>query len=104
MKKSLLLVFAFVMALLQQAQAQDRTISGKVTDRATSQGLPGVTVLAKGTTVGTSTNADGGFSLAVPSTATTLVFSFIGYASQEQAIGNSNTVDITLATDTKQLN
>jgi TonB-linked SusC/RagA family outer membrane protein len=104
MKKSLLLVFALVMALLQQAQAQDRTISGKVTDRATSQGLPGVTVLAKGTTVGTSTNADGGFSLTVPSTATTLVFSFIGYASQEQAISNSNTVDITLATDTKQLN
>ncbi|GAB3850636.1 SusC/RagA family TonB-linked outer membrane protein [Hymenobacter terrigena] len=92
------------MALLQQAQAQDRTISGKVTDRATDQGLPGVTVLAKGTTVGTSTNADGGFSLTVPSTATTLVFSFIGYASQEQAIGNSNNISISLMTDTKQLN
>lgn len=92
------------MALLQQVQAQDRTISGNVTDRGNSQGLPGVTVLAKGTTVGTSTNADGGFSLTVPSTATTLVFSFIGYASQEQTIGGSNTISVSLMTDSKQLN
>ncbi|HEX8349317.1 MAG TPA: carboxypeptidase-like regulatory domain-containing protein, partial [Hymenobacter sp.] len=104
MKKSLLMVFALLMALLQQVQAQDRTISGKVTDRATNQGLPGVTVLAKGTTVGTSTNSDGGFTLNVPSTATTLVFSFIGYASMEQPIGTSNTIDVALATDVKQLN
>ncbi|WP_201983123.1 SusC/RagA family TonB-linked outer membrane protein [Hymenobacter rubidus] len=104
MKKSLLLIFALIVALLQQAQAQDRTISGKVSDRATNQGLPGVTVLAKGTTVGTSTNADGGYTLSVPSTTTTLTFSFIGYASQEVNIGSSNNIDITLATDTKQLN
>ncbi|WP_426059591.1 SusC/RagA family TonB-linked outer membrane protein [Hymenobacter sp. B1770] len=103
MKKSLLMVFALFVALLQQAQAQDRTISGKVTDRSTSQGLPGVTVLAKGTTVGTSTNADGGFSLSVPASATTLVFSFVGYATQEQAIGSASTIDVTLATDAKQL-
>lgn len=92
------------MALLQQAQAQDRTISGKVTDRSTNQGIPGATVLAKGTTVGTGTDADGSFSLSVPSTATTLIFSFVGYASQEQAIGASNTINVTLVTDTKQLN
>ena len=98
------MIFALLMALLQQVQAQDRTISGKVTDRSTNQGLPGVTVLAKGTTVGTGTNADGSFSLSVPSTATTLVFSFVGYASQEQTIGASNTIDIALATDSKQLN
>ena len=104
MKKSLLLVFALVMVLLQQAQAQDRTISGKVTDRATNQGIPGVTVLAKGTTVGTGTNSDGGFSLSVPSSATTLVFSFVGYASQEQTIGSSNIINVALATDSKQLN
>jgi len=103
MKKSLFLLLLLVNGLLQQAWAQDRTISGKVTDRSTNQGLPGVTVLAKGTTVGTSTNSDGAFSLAVPSSTTTLVFSFVGYASQEQAIGSSNTVDVTLATDTKQL-
>lgn len=104
MKKQLLLVLALIMALLQQVQAQDRTISGKVTDRATNQGLPGVTVLVKGTTIGASTNADGGFSLSVPSSATTLVFSFVGYASQEQTIGASSTFDVALVTDSKQLN
>ena len=97
MKRTLLLFLLLVSGLLQQAWAQDRTISGKVIDRATNQGLPGVTVLVKGTTVGTGTNADGGFSLSVPSTATTLVFSFIGYASQEQTIGGSNNIDVALA-------
>ena len=104
MKKSLFLFLLLFSGLLQQAWAQDRTISGKVTDRGTNQGLPGVTVLAKGTTIGTGTNADGGFSLTVPSTVTTLVFSFVGYASQEQTIGASNTIDVALATDVKQLN
>ena len=104
MKKSILLVFALVMTLLQQVQAQDRTISGKVTDRGTNQGLPGVTVLVKGTTVGTSSNSDGAYSLSVPSNATTLSFSFIGFASQERAIGSSNTIDVALAGDSKQLN
>ena len=104
MKKFLFLFLLLVSGLLQQARAQDRTLSGKITDRSTNQGLPGVTVLAKGTTVGTSTNADGGFSLTVPSTVTTLVFSFIGYASQEQTIGGSNNINVSLAVDSKQLN
>ena len=104
MKQSLILFLVLMTGLLQQARAQDRTISGRVTDRSNNQGLPGVTVLVKGTTVGTSTNSDGGFSLAVPGTATTLVFSFIGYASQEQAIGISSTIDLALAVDSKQLN
>ncbi|MBD2724149.1 SusC/RagA family TonB-linked outer membrane protein [Hymenobacter armeniacus] len=102
MKKVLFLFLLLVSGLLQQARAQDRTISGKVTDAATSQGLPGVTVLAKGTTVGASTNADGSYSLTVPSTVTALTFSFIGYASQELPI-TSNTINVALATDTKQL-
>ena len=104
MKQSLILFLVLMTGLLQQARAQDRTISGRVTDRSNNQGLPGVTVLVKGTTVGTSTNSDGGFSLAVPGTATTLVFSFIGYASQEQAVGISSTIDLALAVDSKQLN
>lgn len=90
--------------LWHQAAAQDRTISGRVTDRSSGQGLPGVTVLAKGTTVGTSTNADGAFSLSgVPASATTITFSFIGYTTIEQAIGNRNNITVALATDSKQL-
>lgn len=89
--------------LLQQAWAQDRTITGKVTDRETSMGLPGVTVLAKGTALGTSTNAEGVYSLSVPANVTALTFSFVGYATQEQAITGAGNIDVTLATDTKQL-
>ena len=104
MKKFLFLFLLLISGLLQQAWAQNRTISGKVVDRATNQSLPGVTVLVKGTSIGTSSNADGGYSLSVPSTATTLTYSFIGYATQEQTLGSSNTIDVTLATDAKQLN
>jgi TonB-linked SusC/RagA family outer membrane protein len=102
MKQFSLLMVLLLSCLWYQASAQDRTVSGRVTDRTSGQGLPGVTVLAKGTTVGTSTNADGAFSLGVPASATRLTFSFIGYVAQERAIEGS-TVDVALATDVKQL-
>lgn len=105
MRKHLFWVILLLAGLCQQAWAQDRNISGKVTDRSNGQGLPGVTIIVKGApTIGTSTNSDGVFALSVPSTATTLVFSFVGYATQEAAIAGVNTVNIALATDTKQLN
>ncbi|MBF9142128.1 SusC/RagA family TonB-linked outer membrane protein [Hymenobacter properus] len=97
------MVMLLMTGLLQQVYAQDRTISGRVTDRASGQGLPGATVLVKGTTVGASTNADGAFSLSVPSSATTLTISSIGYASVDQAIGSSATYTVALAPDVKQL-
>jgi TonB-linked SusC/RagA family outer membrane protein len=104
MKNFLLIVLLLVSGLLQQAQAQSRTLTGKVTDQATGLGLPGVTVLVKGTTIGTSSNADGNFSLAeVPATATTIVFSFVGYASQERTIGSDSNFSVGLAVDSKQL-
>ena len=99
---SLLLVF-LLSCLWHQASAQDRTISGRVTDRSTGQGLPGVTVLAKGTTIGTSTNVDGAFSLGIPPTVTTLAFSFIGYTSTERPVGNGTNINVALTTDAKQL-
>lgn len=89
--------------LSQVAMAQTRSISGRVTEQANSQGLPGVTVLVKGTTIGTSTDADGAFTLSVPATATTLTFSFIGYKSVEQPIGSGN-ITVALAQDANQLN
>ncbi|UYZ62398.1 SusC/RagA family TonB-linked outer membrane protein [Hymenobacter weizhouensis] len=84
------------------AAVVDAPISGRVTDRATGQGIPGVTVLVKGTTTGVSTNADGTFSLTVPDNAT-LVFSGVGFVSQEVAVGSRTTIDISLSTDTKAL-
>ncbi|ALD20286.1 SusC/RagA family TonB-linked outer membrane protein [Hymenobacter sp. DG25A] len=103
MKKILFMSILLMVGLLQQAFAQDRAISGRVTDRTSGEGLPGVTVLAKGTTAGASTNADGTYSLSVPASATVLTFSSIGYVSIERPIGSASTIDISLAPDTKQL-
>ncbi|HEX8428646.1 SusC/RagA family TonB-linked outer membrane protein [Hymenobacter sp.] len=103
MRKLLLSALLVSPVLVQQAAAQNRNITGRVTDSATGQGLPGVTVLAKGTTIGASTNADGSYSLSVPATATTLTFSFIGYTTLERPIGDASALNVALATDTKQL-
>ena len=104
MKKFLLMSLVLMLTLLHGAAAQTRTVSGRVTDRKTGDGLPGVTVLLKGTTNGASTNSDGSFSLNVPPEGGTLVFSSIGMTTQEQAIGSESHVSVALAQDTKQLN
>jgi TonB-linked SusC/RagA family outer membrane protein len=84
------------------AWAQGRTVTGKVSDPSGAS-LPGVSVQIKGTQRGTNTDADGKYSLAnVPDNAT-LVLSFIGYTSQEVAVGNRTTVDVKLSDDTKAL-
>ena len=99
---SFLTVLAMVLLLGNQAAwAQERNVTGKVTD-ATGSVLPGVSIQVKGTTRGANTNADGVYTLSVADNAT-LVFSFIGYTSQEVAVGNRSTVDVQLADDTKAL-
>ena len=103
MKKLLLVSFALVFALLQQAVAQSRTVTGAVTDQATGHGLPGVAVLVKGTSTGTATGADGSFSINVPENGSTLVFRFLGYKTVERAIGTSNSVSVALELDQRQL-
>ena len=92
-----------MVSLLQQVSAQDRSISGRVTDRQSGEGLPGVTVLVKGTTNGISTNSDGSFVLNnVPATGT-LIISSIGYITVERPLGTESQINIGLATDSKQL-
>ncbi|MBC5773830.1 TonB-dependent receptor [Pontibacter sp. KCTC 32443] len=103
MRKLLLLSFILTLTLLNQAMAQSKTVSGTVIDQATSQGLPGVAVIVKGTSVGTATGADGKYTLNVPENATTLVFRFIGYTTVERAIGNAASIDVTLSVDSKKL-
>lgn len=66
--------------------------------------LPGVSVIVKGGTSGTTTDNDGGFELTVPTTESILVFSFVGYISQEVTVGGRSVVNVTLAPDTKALN
>lgn len=104
MKKILLLSFFLVLTLLNQAMAQDRTISGTVIDKETNTGLPGVTVAVKGTpTVATSTDINGAYTLSVPATATALEFSFIGYRKVERTIGSESSISLTLEPDAKEL-
>ena len=74
---------------------QQKTVSGKVADQS-GQPLPGVTVMVKGTTLGTITDADGKYSLLNIPEGATLVFSFVGMKSQEVAVSGRSTIDITL--------
>ena len=104
MKKILLMSLVLMFTLLHGAMAQTRTVSGRVTDQKSGDGLPGVTVLLKGTTNGVSTDSNGAYSLSVPETGGTLVFSSVGMTTQERAIGTDSQVAIALNTDTKQLN
>jgi len=76
-------------------QPQQREIKGKVTDNA-GDPLPGATVMIKGTTIGTVTDADGNFSLRIPSNAQTLQISFVGMKTQEVSIDNRTTFNVTL--------
>jgi TonB-dependent starch-binding outer membrane protein SusC len=85
-------------SLRERLFAQQRAVSGKITD-SDSQPLPGVTVVVKGTTQGTVTNADGNYSLTnIPEDAT-LVFSFVGMRTQEVFVGNQTTIDVEMVVD-----
>ncbi|GAB2578509.1 SusC/RagA family TonB-linked outer membrane protein [Spirosoma areae] len=81
----------------------DQTISGTVTDEK-GGGLPGVSVVIKGTQRGTTTDPDGKYKLTTPNDVPiTLTFSFVGYASQEVVVGNRSTLNISLVPDKKSL-
>ncbi|PKV62569.1 SusC/RagA family TonB-linked outer membrane protein [Pontibacter ramchanderi] len=103
MKKILMLCLLLVSALIHEAMAQVRAITGTVTDASTNQPLPGVTVLVKGTSVGTATGADGTYTVNVPEGSNTLVFRFIGYQTVERPIGTNTTLNVSMGTDTRQL-
>lgn len=97
------LCFVFVMLVVQCAFAQDRTITGTVTDNK-QEPLIGVNVVVKGnTSVGAITDLDGKYSLSVPEGKTTLIFSYIGYVTQEVSVGLRNTVDVVLVDDAQAL-
>jgi len=94
---TILLFFCF------PALAQEVSISGRVTSSDDGSALPGVSVQAKGTTRGTTTDASGNYRITASANAR-LVFSFIGYASQEVAVGSQSTLNVTLKGDASNLN
>lgn len=96
------LLGVLLIGYLSIAHAQVR-VSGTVGSEEDDYGLPGVTVVEKGTTNGTVTDFDGNYSLTVSSGEAVLVFSFIGFQTQEITVGVRSVIDVTLMLDVEQL-
>jgi len=84
------------------SQAQEKVVTGTVTDANDGMGIPGVSVVVKGTTIGTSTDIDGYFTISADASST-LVFSFIGYKGQEILVGDQTQLNIVLSADVENL-
>ena len=102
LNKSLILSLFFLAFSALSAFAQNRPVSGTVTAGDDGSKLPGVSVLVKGTTTGTTTNENGGYSINAPANAT-LVFSYIGYATQELPVNSRSTINVILNADAQSL-
>ena len=95
----MLLSLVLLMVLMTgMAFAQQKTVTGKVVDESGAS-IPGVSVLVKGTTVGTVTDIDGKYNLSVPSKGDALSFGFVGMISQDVPIGQKTVIDVTLKTE-----
>jgi TonB-linked SusC/RagA family outer membrane protein len=97
-----LFLFCFCLLASFAAQAQ-RSLTGRVTSGEDQSPLPGVNIIVKGTTNGTITDANGRFTIPVVSDNDVIVFSFVGFISQEMSVGGRSNFDITLQADTQQL-
>jgi TonB-linked SusC/RagA family outer membrane protein len=93
-----------VILLLASAPAYGQQVTGKITDADNSVPLPGVSILVKGTNTGSTTDADGKFSVAVPDIQkTVLVFSFIGYTTLEIPVNGQTEINLSMSPDITQL-
>lgn len=99
MKKQILLFLCMAFAIIQFAGAQVKQISGTVISADDGLPIPGVSVLVKGTTIGTNTGVNGTFNLSVPQSAGTLMFSFVGMKEQEVTIGTQTVFNIVLLSE-----
>ncbi|MCL2098021.1 MAG: TonB-dependent receptor [Bacteroidales bacterium] len=107
MQVAVVLLLCFIMSHAAFAQSQDanqpREIKGTVTDALTKEPLPGVTVLLKGTRTMVISGDDGRYALTVPAGNQVLVFSFIGFITQESMVGDRAILDVEMREDTKML-
>lgn len=92
-----------VMLLVAPVAFAQTTIKGTVTTQGSNEGIPGVTVVVKGTTVGTSTDGNGNYTLTTNRANPTLSFSFIGFETKEEVVGNQTTINVALIPSTTQL-
>lgn len=97
--KKILMLFSLLLITSSIVMAQTTQVTGTVISSDDGLELPGVFVTVRGTTLGTITGPDGKFSIQVPTSARTLVFSFMGYVTQEQNIEGKNRIDVTLQQD-----
>src|SRR5665647_3741376 len=97
--KRISMLFALLLITGSLVMAQTVQITGTVTSSEDGLAIPGVTVAVKGTTLGTLTGADGKYVISAPQNAQTLVFSFIGFKTQELPIAGQIRIDVKLAAD-----
>ncbi len=97
--RKILLLGLMLFLVNAMAFAQGRVITGTVTSTEDGLGVPGATVLVKGTTIGTATDIDGKYSINVPAGSNVLVFTFVGLTAQEVNIGNRSTINVALESD-----
>ncbi|MEJ8841342.1 TonB-dependent receptor [Lacibacter sp. H375] len=102
MRKLVSMTFVLLLCMMQ-AVAQEKTVTGKVTDEKDGTPLSGVSVTVKGSSIGTTTAVDGTFRLSIPSSARTLVFSFVNYAAVEMNVANRSTFTVSLSSTDKDL-
>src|ERR1700744_3472289 len=88
--------------IINNALAQNIAVKGTVTDAATGETMPGVSVIVKGTSIGTQTDVNGVFSIKAPAAAT-LTFTYLGYTDQSVAVNGQATINIKLAAKNNKL-
>ena len=101
--RKLLYVF-FILLLSLGAWAQEKTVTGKITDEQTNQPISGANVSVKVTNVTTQTGPDGSFAITVPNSSATLVISNVGMETQEIQVGNQTNINLSLRSTAANLN
>jgi TonB-linked SusC/RagA family outer membrane protein len=102
--KKFLLLSGLMVLVVSILSAQTKVITGKIGSSVAGEGpIPGVTVQAKGTTIGTTSDVNGQYTITVPSDATTLVFTYIGMKKQEIEIAGRSTIDVEMEYDIQSL-
>ena len=103
MRKSTIMLVFLLFAGVNFAFAQSRTVTGKVTSSQDGLGMPGVSVVVKGTIVGTTTDIDGVYTISVLPAHKALIYSFVGMTTKEVALGNQTTINVVLDPDVFQI-
>jgi TonB-dependent starch-binding outer membrane protein SusC len=103
-RQQMVLLFCLLsMFVFAKAFTQSTSINGTVTDASDGTTLPGVNIVEKGTTIGTVTNIDGRYEITVSKPDAVLVFSYIGYVTQEVAVNGRSLIDVAMNMDVRTL-